>query len=108
MSEGDFLTLREVHAVLQKAFDTLFALYGKIGPDMGSDTAFSIGEATGIVAKAKALVGRDIDDKGQRDGGRNPSGGVGGGGEGQDRSVRGVVEGRVEGRAPRPPSTHDA
>jgi hypothetical protein len=66
VKEGRFLTPQEVHAVLQQAFDALCGLYGKIGTDLGNDTAFAIGEATGIVAKAKALVGRDIDDKGNR------------------------------------------
>jgi hypothetical protein len=54
-------TLEEVHKSLQQAFDILAVMYGNI-PPMSTDTAFALGEATGLIAKAKALVGRDIDD----------------------------------------------
>jgi hypothetical protein len=66
VKEGRFLTPQEVHAVLQQAYESVLCLYGRIGNELGNDTAFAIGEATGIIAKAKALVGRDIDDKGNR------------------------------------------
>ena len=62
MSETRLLTPRQVHAVLAQAYDTVLGLYGRIGTDLGPDTAMSIGEALGVIAKAKALVGRDIDD----------------------------------------------
>lgn len=55
----DFST---VHATLQECFEAMAALYGKCD-GLSTDTVFAIGEATGIIAKAKALVGRDIDDK---------------------------------------------
>ncbi len=64
----DTLGLRQVHRVLQRAYEDVCGLYGDITRDIGSDTAFAIGEATGILAKAKALVGRDIDDAARRGG----------------------------------------
>lgn len=56
------LTPTQVHAVLQKGFDEIVTLRGHIGNDLGNDTAFAIGESLGMIARAKALVGRDIDD----------------------------------------------
>ena len=64
----DTLGLRQVHRVLQRAYEDVCGLYGCITRDIGPDTAFAIGEATGILAKAKALVGRDIDDAARRGG----------------------------------------
>jgi hypothetical protein len=56
------MTLTEVHAVLQQAFHDVRALHGELGSDVSPDTAFAIGEALGVISRAKALVGRDIDD----------------------------------------------
>ena len=56
------MSLREVHAVLQTAFEHVMTLRGQLSDDVGTDSAFAIGEAMGVLAKAKALVGRDIDD----------------------------------------------
>jgi hypothetical protein len=55
------LTPEEVHAVLQKAHFIVAELYGNI-PLLSMDTALSIGEAIGILGRARALVARDIDD----------------------------------------------
>ncbi len=54
------MTRREIHAVVQQAYDLMIGLYGKCD-DVSSDSAFAIGEALGVLGKAKALVGRDID-----------------------------------------------
>jgi hypothetical protein len=56
--------LRRLHAVLQRAFDELaaFGFRGRLPDKLASDTAFAVGEALGTLSKAKALVGRDIDD----------------------------------------------
>ena len=54
------MTPKEIHAVLQQAFDALIALHGQID-GVSPDTAYAIGEATGVLSKAKALLGRDID-----------------------------------------------
>lgn len=52
-----------LHATLQKAYELVLTLRVPDWPEgIGSDTAFAIGEAAGILSKAKALVGRDIDD----------------------------------------------
>ncbi|HXI78177.1 MAG TPA: hypothetical protein VNH21_13630 [Steroidobacteraceae bacterium] len=56
------MTPRELHAILQAAFDALAALQGRVPGGISADTAFAVGVATGQIAKAKALVGRDIDD----------------------------------------------
>lgn len=54
------MTLIEIHGVLTSAFHDIAALHGHVD-DVSPDTAFAIGEALGVIAKAKALVGRDID-----------------------------------------------
>ena len=56
------MTPRELHAVLQAAFDALAALHCGVPAGISIDTAFAVGVAAGQIAKAKALVGRDIDD----------------------------------------------
>lgn len=55
------MTLTEVHAVLQQAFHDVLSLHGELDSDVSPDTAFAIGNALGVIEKAKALVGRDID-----------------------------------------------
>lgn len=57
------MTASEVHKRLQTAFEALAPIFGQLEGDMRADTAFAIGELTGFIAKVKALVGRDIDDK---------------------------------------------
>lgn len=57
------MTVPEVHQRLQAAFEALAPILGQLEGDMRADTAFAIGELTGFIAKVKALVGRDIDDK---------------------------------------------
>jgi hypothetical protein len=52
----------EIHKRLQTAFEALAPIFGQLEGDMRADTAFAIGELTGLIAKVKALVGRDIDD----------------------------------------------
>jgi hypothetical protein len=60
--------LRALHALLQRAADELveFRFRGAVPDSLSSDTAFAIGEALGVLSKAKALVGRDIDDAKQQ------------------------------------------
>jgi hypothetical protein len=53
--------------VLEKAFEDVLDLRDiQDRPALGADTWFAIGEAGGTIAKAKALVGRDIDDQKRR------------------------------------------
>lgn len=52
--------LLETHRILQEAHQLVSKLYPVKAP-ISNDTAFAIGEATGILSRAKALVGRDID-----------------------------------------------
>jgi hypothetical protein len=59
------MTLQEVHGVLREALDRLARLHGELD-SVSTDTAFAIGEALGMISRAKALVGRDIDDARQR------------------------------------------
>jgi hypothetical protein len=54
------MSKEEIHAILQDAFEKLAALHGQCD-GVSTDTAFAIGEATGLISKAKALIGRDID-----------------------------------------------
>lgn len=54
-----------IHATLQGIFNELFRVsLDKNG--LSVDTIFALGEALGVVSKAKALVGRDIDDAQRR------------------------------------------
>lgn len=59
------MTPRAIHAVLAETLEKLVGLHGncdKVSPD----TAFAIGLAAGTIMKAKALVGRDIDNDNQK------------------------------------------
>jgi hypothetical protein len=50
-----------VHGTLQSAFEEVLRVSNNFD-GLKTDTIFALGEAIGILAKAKALVGRDIDD----------------------------------------------
>jgi hypothetical protein len=54
------MELTEIHAILRQAFTALVAMQGR-ADRCSPDTAFAIGSALGTIAKAAALVGRDID-----------------------------------------------
>lgn len=58
------MTLVELHAVLQAAFDALPPPHkpDALPTGLRADTAFAIGAAIGMISVAKALVGRDIED----------------------------------------------
>jgi hypothetical protein len=56
------MTLHELHALLQAAFDNLETVRGNVPEAAGRDTLFAVAEACVAIGKAKALVGRDIDD----------------------------------------------
>jgi hypothetical protein len=56
------MTLTEIHAVLREALEAVLSLHGQLPDETAPDTAFAIGEAGGLLSRAKALVGRDIDD----------------------------------------------
>lgn len=55
------MTLRELHTILQTAFDALGAVHGSVPDGVSPDTALALGYALGTISKAKAMVGRDID-----------------------------------------------
>jgi hypothetical protein len=55
---------KDTHQALAEISAQLIALGPAGSPDLdgvSSDTLFALGEAAGIVAKVKALLGRDID-----------------------------------------------
>ena len=54
------MTLTEIHAVLREALEALLSLHGQLPDETPPDTAFTIGEAAGVLSRAKTLVGRDI------------------------------------------------
>jgi len=60
--DDDTLDLEMLHSTIILAYNTMILLHGNLPPGTSSDSAHAIGEATGMLAKAKALVGRDIDD----------------------------------------------
>lgn len=55
-------TLEELHAALRRAMDEVGESHS-FADKLQADTAFAVGEALGHLAKASALVGRDVDDK---------------------------------------------
>lgn len=55
-------TLEEIHAILLIAHNAIASLYGRLPPDCSLMSAYAIGEARGVLSKAKAMIGRDIDD----------------------------------------------
>jgi hypothetical protein len=55
------MTLTETYDQLMIAFEALAKLRGNLESGIGADSALAIGEALGNIAKAKALVNRDID-----------------------------------------------
>jgi hypothetical protein len=56
------MTLRELHAILERAFKELAEVHGQVPEGTGVDSALAVGYTLGCLSKAKALVGRDIDD----------------------------------------------
>ncbi len=56
------MTREEVHYTLDAVYQTLLRLNDPATLEqLSTTTVHAIGEATGIVSKARALVGRDID-----------------------------------------------
>jgi hypothetical protein len=51
---------KSAHATLVKAFDLVISTRLVVA-GLSADTAFAIGEAAGALSKARALLGRDID-----------------------------------------------
>ena len=64
--EPDLARMKALHGVLREMQDALLRVKEAGLPDgIGSDTAFAIGEAAGVLSRAKGLVGRDVDDAGR-------------------------------------------
>lgn len=60
------MTRAELHGILQNHYDELHVLLQPNAmPHISTDTAAAIGYAIGSISKAKALVGRDIDQIGE-------------------------------------------
>lgn len=53
------MTPLEVHRVLSRALFDLVSLHGQL-PQMPFQTVWAIGEATGMVSRAKTLVEREM------------------------------------------------
>ena len=59
--EPSVARMRDAHARLVSMMEAIRTMgYG--GMPLGADTMFAFGEAAGHIAKARALLGRDIDD----------------------------------------------
>jgi len=57
--------LRDMHRTLDECMCALLGIReGGLHHNCLTDTAFALGEALGTILKAKALVGRDIDELG--------------------------------------------
>jgi hypothetical protein len=54
--------LSRAHAHMQEAYLELVKIRGTAG-FLATDAAFACGEALGVISRAKALVGRDIDER---------------------------------------------
>jgi hypothetical protein len=63
--QSDTAALEAIHARLRATHDELLDLvYSERAlHSMSADTAAALGYATGCISKAKALLGRDIDDR---------------------------------------------
>ena len=59
------MSAEDVRGTLQIAFEEVLRISGNLD-GLKIDTVFALGEALGILAKAKALVARDVDDAKQR------------------------------------------
>jgi hypothetical protein len=57
------VTLEAIYENLALAAGLISEVRGALDGTVRADTAFALGEALGILAKAKALVGRDIDER---------------------------------------------
>jgi hypothetical protein len=55
--------LRELYDVLRRAFDALAGFHGRLPAGLSALSAFAVGEALGVLSKAKSQVGRDIDER---------------------------------------------
>lgn len=58
---------KKIHAQLVTAFEAVLSVSASLNesrPPLKMDTVFALGETLGVIMKAKALVGRDIDDAG--------------------------------------------
>lgn len=56
----DLDELREAHAVMSHALETLEAFHSKLPRLAGKDTCHAMGHAAGTVSRAVALLARDI------------------------------------------------
>jgi hypothetical protein len=64
----DSLVLQQVHGRLDEIHEELVTLASRLAQADGivrADTYFALGQAAGQFSKAKALLGRDIDDLGR-------------------------------------------
>jgi hypothetical protein len=66
MPEPRTKNMEAVHAILNAAYEAIGQLksgnHERLLDGLGSDTLVAIGYAMGSIGKAKAMVGRDIDD----------------------------------------------
>jgi hypothetical protein len=58
------VTLEQIYVRVEVAFDALYAVRGNLDGSIRLDTALALGEALGVVERAKALVERDLDGEG--------------------------------------------
>jgi hypothetical protein len=64
------MTAQDIHAKLLIAFEAMLSVSASINesqPPLKMDTVFALGETLGVIMKAKALIGRDIDDAKEAD-----------------------------------------
>lgn len=56
-------TMQQAHGQLEESLDELLAVSKLLTQltGVGNDTYFALGQAFGLISKAKALLGRDID-----------------------------------------------
>ena len=54
------MTLENIRDSVQLAFEAMHAIRGNLDGTVKDDTALALGEATGVLMRAKALVARDM------------------------------------------------
>jgi hypothetical protein len=64
MSETEKPPLEQAHAILLAAMESVLSVKPLLDmAEASTDTCFATGEAASVISKAKALVGRDIDQR---------------------------------------------
>jgi len=60
---GEEDPLRFLYDTLRRAFEEIGEFHGRLPGGLSASSAFAVGEALGLLSKAKSQVGRDLDER---------------------------------------------